>query len=131
MKTSMIIAAIVALIITSGMLIYKPFSHEKKNVPDDVVVVFSPTLKFNDLLKIKHDVAEKGITLDFRNLEFDEKGCLKGIDFVVDCNDGNKGSAKNLSLTGNDRFGFCRRYSNKSKIFFATGSLNALDDLEK
>jgi hypothetical protein len=130
MKTSMIIAAIIVLTITTGMLVYKPFSAEKKKVPEDVVVIFTRTLKFADLMKIKHDVAKKGITVDYRNLEFDENGYLQGIDFVVDCNDGNKGSAKNLKLTSQDKFGFCRKYSKNAKFYFSTGALNGLDDLQ-
>ena len=81
-------------------------------------------MKFNDLVKIKLDLAEKGISIDYKLLEFDENGGLKSLEFKVDCNDGVSGSAKNAKIYNNTNFGFFRDYSDSAKVPFGTGGLD-------
>ena len=95
-------------------------SNSKK---DNIEVIFNRRLKFDDLVEIKNDLSEKGITLDFKKLEFDENGGLLVVYFKVDCNDGFSGSAGKSNLTNQCRFGFYRNYSNGSENPFGTGGI--------
>ena len=91
---------------------------------EQIVVSFNRHLKFNDLVKIKLDLAEKGISIDYKLLEFDENGGLKSLEFKVDCNDGFSGNAKNTKIYNNTNFGFFRDYSDTAKVPFGTGGLD-------
>lgn len=104
------------------------FNYSNPKTPvklDDnrIQVVFTRHLKFNDLVKIKLDMAEAGITLDYKKLEFDENGGLMAIAFVVDCNDGFSGGASNYQISNNSKFGFFRDYNEESKTPFGTGAV--------
>lgn len=90
-----------------------------------IEVVFNRKLDFNDIVKIKLDLSQKGIIINFKQLEFDEQGKLNGIDFFVDCKDGFSGGAKASGKElGNERpFGFVRDYSENANSPFGTGYL--------
>src|SRR5687768_208792 len=111
------------LITTSSFMNYH-FAKESDGEKSEVQVIFNRQLEFNDLVKIKLDLSQKGITINFQKLVFDESGKLKSIDFKVDCNDGFSGSASESNLTNQSRFGFYRNYSKEAKSPFGTGNVN-------
>lgn len=86
-------------------------------------VVFNTKLELKDLIRIKKESAKKGIELNYRKLEFDNNGKLKGILFAVDCKDGFKGEAGRDDVSGTGRFGFTRDFKKNSSMPFATGQL--------
>ncbi len=94
-----------------------------KTEKDRIEVVFNRKMNFNDLVKIKLDLAEKGITITYRMLKFDMEGGLESLNFSVDFHDGMSGSAWKNQIYNNTRFGFVRDYSKDAKIPLAVGSL--------
>ena len=88
-----------------------------------IEVNFDRHLEFNDLVKIKLDMSQLGIVVDYKKLEFDESGKLIFISFLVDCKDGFSGSASTGELTNQTRFGFFRDYTEGTKEPFGTGGL--------
>lgn len=88
-----------------------------------IEVNFDRHLEFNDLVKIKLDMSQHGIVLDYKKLEFDESGKLTVISFLVDCKDGFYGSATSSELTNQTRFGFYRDYAKDAESAFGTGGL--------
>lgn len=90
---------------------------------DRIEVSFTRKMEFNDLVKIKLDLAEAGITIQYRLLEFDDQGGLKSLDFRVDCNDGFSGGAKSTEIFNQTRWGFYRDYRKNVESPFGTGGL--------
>lgn len=93
----------------------------QQNVNDTsskIEIRFNHQLVFNDLANIKLNLAHKGITLEYKYLNFDEEGYLVAISFSVDCNDGMRGSADNYNVTNNSKIGFYRDYNKKAKSPF-------------
>lgn len=88
-----------------------------------IEVVFSRQLDFNDLVKIKLDMANKGAVLNYKSMAFDENGKLKSINFSIDFKDGFSGTAWDDQLTNQSRFGFFRNYDKNSASPFGTGKL--------
>jgi hypothetical protein len=88
-----------------------------------IEVVFNRQLDFNDIVKIKLDLSQKGIVINYKSLAFDENGKLKSIDFFVDCKDGFSGEAYDNNLLNQSHFGFYRDYSKDAKSPFGTGGL--------
>jgi hypothetical protein len=88
-----------------------------------IEVNFDRHLEFNDLVKIKLDMSQHGIVLDYKKIEFDDYGKLTFISFQVDCKDGFSGSATSSELTNQTRFGFFRNYVKDAEIAFGTGGL--------
>lgn len=88
-----------------------------------IEVSFNRKMEFNDLVKIKLDLAEAGITIQYRLLEFDEQGGLKALDFRVDCNDGFSGGDKSTEIFNQTRWGFYRDYRKDAETPFGTGAL--------
>lgn len=102
-------------------------ADNKKDIETDkkrIEVFYNRTMDFNDLVKIKLDLAENGITINYKLLEFDENDRLKTIDFEVNCYDGFSGSARNTNVQNQSKFGFYRDYSENSASPFGTGNLN-------
>ena len=89
-----------------------------------IEVSFNRKMDFNDLVKIKLDLAEAGITIQYKLLEFDDQGGLKSLDFTVDCHDGFSGGAKNTEILNQTRWGFYRDYRDNVGSPFGTGGLN-------
>jgi hypothetical protein len=87
-----------------------------------IEVVFNSQMKIDDLVKIKSDLSQKEIVLNYRKLEFDENGKLCLINFYVDCKDGFKGGAES-TLSNQRRFGFYRDYSKDVATPFEAGNL--------
>lgn len=90
---------------------------------DRIEVSFNRKMEFNDLVKIKLDLAEAGITIEYRLLEFDDQGGLKSLDFRVDCHDGFSGGDKNTKISNHTRWGFYRDYREGVTSPFGTGAL--------
>ncbi|HEY1113788.1 MAG TPA: hypothetical protein VGE66_09505 [Chitinophagaceae bacterium] len=88
---------------------------------EKVEVIFSRQMTFADLVKIQKELADKGIVLDYRKLEFDGEGKLLAIHFLVDCGDGFTGDAQRR-LTYDGRFGFFRDYAQNAQTPFGTGN---------
>ncbi len=96
------------------------------NTPEEngrIEVSFNRKMEFNDLVKIKLDLAEAGITIQYRLIEFDEQGGLKTLDFRVDCNDGFSGGDKSTAIFNQTRWGFYRDYRKDAPSPFGTGAL--------
>ena len=90
---------------------------------DKLEVNFTRHLQFNDLVKLKLDLANRGISIDYVMLEFDEYKGLEAIKFTVDCNDGFSGGGKNLMVTNDSKYGFFRDYNENAETPFGTGKL--------
>ncbi len=73
---------IVASVLNSvnGFTTVAPYKKHVNNNPK-VEVVFTNGLKCNDLVKIKQNLIEKGISIEYSKLEFDKKMQLKKIEF--------------------------------------------------
>ena len=102
-------------------------TDNKKDIETDkkrIEVSLNRTMDFNDLVMIKLDLAENGITINYKLLEFDENNGLRTIDFKVDCHDGFSGSARNTNVQNQSKFGFYRDYDENSASPFGTGNLN-------
>ncbi|MEJ7680792.1 MAG: hypothetical protein WKG06_23660 [Segetibacter sp.] len=122
MKQFLSLALIVAVFISSSSFRVKD-DHKIVEAPNNKVeVVFNRQLDFGDIVKIKLDMAQKGIILDYKKLQFDENGKLKAIDFSVDLKDGFSGSASNDELTNQSHFGFYRDYKEKVSSPFGVGN---------
>lgn len=100
------------------------FDHTNSTKTDRIEVLFTRKMRFNDLVKIKLDMADQGISLDYQMLQFDAQGGLVSIAFYVDCHDSFAGSASNNSLTNQSRFGFYRDYNSVSSPF-GTGAITS------
>lgn len=96
-------------------------TNNQFNEQSKIEVVFNRQLDFNDIVKIKLDLSQKGIVINYKSLIFDENGKLKSIDFYVDCKDGFKGGSNTNRLSNKIRFGFYRDYSKDAESPFGTG----------
>lgn len=89
-----------------------------------IEAVFTNRLTLDSLVRVKNELENYGITINYKKLEFDKKNQLTSIYCDVDCNDGNKGSF-GIGMLNSDnkmrRMGFFRDYSKKAKIPFCTG----------
>lgn len=100
--------------------------NEDKSI-SKIQAYFTNDLSLDELTEVKNKLAENGISIFYRNLEFDEKGGLLGISCDVDCADGFKGSfsiGMLNSVNKNKRIGFVRNYSSDTKTPFCTGGCN-------
>lgn len=88
-----------------------------------IEVAFTNCLNFDSLVIIKNDLKAKGITLIYKNIEFDSNNRLITIDCDVDCNDGFSGGfgMGHLNSSRTSSTGFYRDYSKNSKNPFGTG----------
>ncbi len=101
-------------------------NNSDKNRPIEkskIEVEFNRQLDFNYIVKIKLDLSQKEIVINYKSLAFNENGKLKSIDFYVDCKDGFSGGAYENNLLNQSRFGFYRDYSKDAKSHFGTGDL--------
>ncbi|WP_299837899.1 N-acetylmuramoyl-L-alanine amidase [uncultured Tenacibaculum sp.] len=91
---------------------------------EPVKVAFTNELTFDELITIKNNLKNKGITIDYKQLTFDDNNKLSAIGCFVDCNDGFNGYffADNLN-SKKKKFGFYRDYDLNAKSPFGTGIL--------
>lgn len=97
-----------------------------KERKERIQVAFISELTFENLASIKNDLKGKGITLNYKEVKFDDEGQLESINYSVDCNDGNQGDfyIDNLnSVNKNKRIGFYRDYSESAERPFFVGNL--------
>ena len=104
----------------------EPNKNKSLNDNTNIEVVFNHKLSFNDIVKIKLDLSEKGIMLTYRKLLFDENAKLLSIKFYVKFNDGYGGGDESDNLTDQSRIGFYRDYSKNAKASFICGNLEKL-----
>ena len=79
-----------------------------------------------ELIEISKELlAERNISIDFQDSEFDDNGKIIDLDLNVDFNDGNSGSthAEQIALMIN-KFGFSRDYTEDSKAPIHIGTFN-------
>lgn len=123
MKQFFAIALIVALAIlsscTNTRLDQKTAAIKKSNIE----VVFNRHLEFNDLVRIKQGLSQKGISIDYKKLSFDNSGKLRSITFFVDCKDGFSGGTEAYNLTNQSQVGFYRDYTKDTSSPFGTRSI--------
>src|SRR5690606_2515749 len=101
-------------------------SAEKKG---KIQVVFSNELTFDDLISIKNEMDSKGITINYKKVEFNQFNHLSAIEYEVDCNDGFAGSygMNNLDSSNSDKkIGFYRDYSENTISPFGLGLLKRI-----
>ena len=99
----------------------------KDNSIAKVNAFFTYDLSLDELTEVKNKLAENGINIFYRSLEFDENGGLLGIACDVDCTDGYKGSfsiGMLNSLNKDKKIGFVRNYSDDTETPFCTGGCN-------
>ena len=98
------------------------FSHA---TADSIIeVCFSNKMRFNDLVKIKMDLAEKAIVLKYEMLEFDKAGKLKKISYEV--NAGKFGGAdKSNNLT--EEIGFIINEAHQRKYDIIVGTKKQIE----
>jgi hypothetical protein len=119
----------ISILLVSGMFLslgsFTPSSVLQKanDTPSKIEIRFNHQLAFNDLALIKLNLAQKGITLQYKYLKFDDEGKLVAISFSVDCNDGMRGSADNDKVTNNSRIGFYRDYDKNAESPFGVSDL--------
>ena len=111
-----------AFVLLSAFESYE-FVNGIKEGNEKIEVSFNRTMNAKDLINIKQDLAENGISIEYKTMKFDENGGLKSLDFFVDCNDGFKGGAKNTNIYNQTKWGFYRDYNEKADSPFGTGSL--------
>lgn len=101
--------------------------RDKANSISKIQAFFTNDLSLDELTEVKNKLAENGITIHYRSLEFDENGGLLGIACDVDCTDGFKGSfsiGMLNSINKDRRVGFVRNYSDDTETPFCTGGCN-------
>lgn len=99
---------------------------EYLNSDDKVYLKVSTNTTEAELIKISAELlAERNITIDFQDSEFDNNGKLIDLDLKVDFNDGNTGETKaeKIALMIN-KFGFVRDYSDDSEKRIQIGTVN-------
>lgn len=95
-----------------------------------IEIYFTPNLTFEDLIKIKKDVSERGIFLTYHKLQFNRKGKLKAIGFSVECKEGFKGTAE-AKVTEQSGFGFFRDYDKSAVAPFGVGHISRQNESSK
>jgi hypothetical protein len=84
-----------------------------------IEVYFDNTINFNDLVKIKQDLVQHQIVLDFQLLEFDKAGKLIAIGYTVTIDGKNWGGGKTADLTS--KYGFIVDRNPDARYLFQVG----------
>jgi hypothetical protein len=114
------------LLIIGILLACSPlFSQEKYTefvINKEIIEVnFNGKVKFEDLVQLKSELKNVGITLEYKELKFNDQNRLQDISFIVVSESGFSGSAKKRQLTNDDTIGF---YSySQGKGGFGTGDV--------
>ena len=89
-----------------------------------IEAVYTNSLTLDSLVRVKNELENHGIIVNYKKLEFDKENHLISIYCDVDCNDGFKGSF-GIGMLDTDnrktRMGFVRDYSKTAKTPFCTG----------
>jgi len=100
--------------------------HNDDKTIKRIEFVISHDLTIDSLVRIKTTLAEKGITLNYKKIDFDDDNRLISIDCDVNCNDGYSGGfgIDDLeSLSKKEKVGFYRDYTPNAKSSFGTGGI--------
>lgn len=92
-----------------------------------IEAVFTNSLTLDSLIRVKNELMNFGITINYKKLEFDEQNKLLEIFCEVNCNDGFRGSFGIGMMNAenkNKRFGFYRDYSKNTVSPFGTGLID-------
>jgi hypothetical protein len=90
---------------------------------DNIEIYFSHQQNFDDLVKIKNDLRQKEVTLNYQMLQFDDKGKLKEIEFKVISEGIYRGSGSSRVLKDDSKFGFIIDKSPDAEVYFRVGNL--------
>ena len=101
--------------LTSSFARFSPINSNDEKID----VYFSNKLDFNDLVKMKLDLSQKQVIVNYQTLEFDNNGKLKSIGFGVISEGKYCGSGKTNNLT--KEYGFRIDKSTKAEIYFSVG----------
>jgi len=116
MKTVLtIFTGLVLIFLTSGFI---KDNFEKSN-SEKVEVYFDNALDFNDLVKMKLDLAQDQINVDYQALEFNDKDKLTSIKFKVISEGRYCGSGASSNLERG--YGFVIDRSPNAKFYFQVG----------
>gem|GEM_PF-1805739 len=85
---------------------------------DNIYVEFTNKTTFDELIQTRTQLADKGITLNYRLIEFDAYKKLKALIIEVDCNDGFSGTGTSLQLYNQDKITFKRDYTKDAVVPF-------------
>lgn len=75
---------------------------------EDVYVEFTNQTTFDELITIRAQLAEKGVTLEYQMIEFDTYKNLKALSIDAKCNDGFSGTAHSTDLVNGGKITFSR-----------------------
>lgn len=111
------------LLICCFVIAGQKLSAQNNSKKENVEVVFNHKLKLEDVMKIKTDLVQKGMTLNYRKLVFDEQQLLTDISYEINCGDKYGGGDEVEHLTDASRNGFYRDYEHKTNKDFICGDL--------
>ncbi len=80
---------------------------------DRIIIEFNNDVEFDDLIEMKKELTEAGVTIRYKDLEFDEYKKLKRISLYVDFEDGFSGNLQTPPLEKDSKVGFIRDYKSK------------------
>ena len=100
----------------------KAQTKEKPQVKDRIEISINSNWTEKMLKNTQTQLKLKNIDFQYSDLFFNNKGELKAIKIIVNCNDGYSGSSDTKTLNENSRFGFFRDYSKSSKTQFRIGT---------
>lgn len=116
MKTLLPISiGLILTVFTSG---FTKFDLVNSN-NEKIEVYFSNKLEFNDLVKMKLDLSQKQIVVNYQFLEFDNDGKLKSIGFTVISEGKYCGSGKTTNLK--NEYGFSIDKTANAQFYFQVG----------
>lgn len=110
------------LIIVLSNFVTKSFNVTNKT-GDKIEAFFSHKLDFNDVAKIKLDLSQKEVIINYQLLQFDDTGKLKAIEFNVISEGVYRGKGASKILTDDSKFGFAIDRSPEAPVYFRVGSL--------
>ena len=116
MKTLMtIFTGLILTLFTTGFTNF----NSKSSDSEKIEVYFSKKLEFNDLVKMKLDLSQQQIILNYQSMEFDSQNKLKSIGFSVISEGKYCGSGKTGNLI--KEYGFSIDKSPHAEIYFKVG----------
>ena len=121
MKSARALILVVALFLVSSGFTMQ--SYKKHFSEDKTEVRFSHKQDFNELVKLKSDLAQKGIVVNYHLLQFDDNGKLKEIEFRVISEGIYRGTGISRVMTDESNFGFIIDRSPNAQFYFSVGNL--------
>ncbi|MEO6131955.1 MAG: hypothetical protein ABIQ02_08900 [Saprospiraceae bacterium] len=75
---------------------------------EDVYVEFTNQTTFDELITIRAQLVEKGVSLEYQMIEFDSTKKLKALSIDAKCDDGFSGTAHSTELLNGGKITFSR-----------------------